>query len=87
MDPATIMTIIGIVAGAMSLVRQGLLTAAEFKQVTDKYGALPATAENIEAMRLELLDKAQIQQAVDDPRIRAILAADGIDPESLRIPA
>ncbi len=57
-----------------------------FKQVTDKYGALPATAENIEAMRLELLDKAQIQQAVDDPRIREILTADGIDPESLRIP-
>jgi hypothetical protein len=23
---------------------------------------------------------------VDDPRIRALLAADGIDPESLRIP-
>ena len=35
----------------------------------------------------QLLDKAQIQQAVDDPRIRAILTADGVDPELLRIPA
>lgn len=87
MDPASIALLIGVIAAAISLVKTGLLSYVEIKATLDKYAALPATPENIEAMRLELLSKAHVTEAVDDPRIREILTADGIDPESLRIPA
>ena len=80
-----IIAILSIVSAVMALVKTGLLSYVEIKAVLDKYQNLPATPENIEAMRLDLLTQAQVPQAVDDPRIRAILIADGIDPESLRI--
>lgn len=80
-----IIAIVSLVSAIMALVRTGILSYVEVREVLKKYETLPATPENIEALRLELLASAEMTQAVDDPRIRAILEADGIDPESLRI--
>lgn len=80
-----IIAIVSLVSAIMALVRTGILSYVEVREVLKKYETLPATPENIEALRLELLASAEMTHAVDDPRIRAILEADGIDPEVLRI--
>ena len=80
-----IVAILGIVQLVMALVKSGLIGYLEVKGAFEKYKDLEATPENIEALRNELLDAAHVGDAVDDPRIRKILLADGIDPEVLRI--
>lgn len=80
-----IVAIISIVSAVLALIRTGAATYVEIQGVLKKYEALPATAANIEALRQELLDNAVLADAVDDPRIREMLVADGIDPESLRL--
>lgn len=80
-----IMLVLGVVQLVMALVRSGMLGYLEVKDAFKKYETLEATPANIEALRQELLTKAAIGDAVDDPRIRALLIADGIDPEILRI--
>ena len=80
-----IVAIVSLISAIMALTRTGILSYIEVREVIKKYEALNATPENIEALRQELLSKAQVSQAVDDPTIRAILEADGIDPETLRI--
>lgn len=80
-----IMVILSIVSAVMAIVRSGALTYVEVSAKLKEYENLPATPENIEKLRQELLTEAKMTAAVDDPRIRAILIADGIDPETLRI--
>jgi hypothetical protein len=80
-----IMAILSLVSAIMALVRTGATTYIEIRAQMEKYETLPATPENIEALRQELLSSAKMTSALDDPRIRALLEADGIDPETLRI--
>jgi hypothetical protein len=80
-----IMAILSIVSVVMAIVRSGAMTYIEVTGMMKKYEALPATLENIETMRQELLTAAKMTSALDDPRVRALLEADGIDPDSLRI--
>lgn len=80
-----ILAILTIVQAVFALAKTGILGYLEVKSVIEKYQDKEATVENIEALRLELLSAAQVSHAVDDPRIRELLAADGIDPETLRI--
>jgi len=83
---STLAGILMLVNLAVTLVRSGLLALADLQTLIVKYRDLPATPENQENFRQELLAKSKRPHPVDDPEIRADLLALGIDPESLRLP-
>jgi len=65
-------------------VNKGLLSAAKVKEIFTKYPENP-TPEDIEAVRLEILSEAFRGLARNDPRVKEILAAEGIDPDAIGI--
>jgi len=81
----SLIAIMELVTLGIGLVKTGLLSYLEVKGVLAKYQDKAATPENVEAARQELLAAAKIPQAVDDPKIRALLEEIGVDPETLRI--
>jgi len=77
--------LIALIPTLFTIIREGVLTYVQVQGILQKYASLEPTPANIELARVELLNAAKLTHAVDDPRIRAMLEAEGIDPETLRI--
>lgn len=82
---ATMLLVGKLVGVVVTIIKAGRLAKAQMDEIFAKYKDEPVTKEMIEKVRLELLDKAQISHAVDDPFIRSEIEKMGINPDELKI--